>query len=158
MNELLVKEYEIASIYQNDSTKQFLLKSKKDFNKDDCLIEFSADSTSETPTYLTVQINEKEHISLNPQFLQYINHSCNPNVYFDIENYKLIALKTIQKNDELTFFYPSSEWEMIQPFTCFCKNENCLHEIKGAKFLAYTDLMNYRFSKFISKKSKLEVH
>jgi hypothetical protein len=45
---------------------------------------------------------------LNPEWLQYINHSCDPNVAFDTAAFKLIALKDVKPGDELCFFYPST--------------------------------------------------
>lgn len=27
----------------------------------------------------------------------------------------------LKEGDELTFFYPSTEWSMAQPFDCLCK-------------------------------------
>jgi SET domain-containing protein len=40
--------------------------------------------------------------------MQYINHSCDPNVAFDTTAFKLVALKDIKAGDELVFFYPST--------------------------------------------------
>ena len=69
------------------------------------------------------------------------NHSCDPATYIDTENLQIIALRDISKGDELTFFYPSTEWEMIQPFQCNCQAQNCIKEVKGAKeFLRNDDL------------------
>jgi hypothetical protein len=65
-----------------------------------------------------------------------VNHSCTPNVAFDlshprtsedIENsqypteWNLRTLsRPIAKGETLTFFYPSTEWDMGAPFTCAC--------------------------------------
>ena len=35
-------------------------------------------------------------------------------------------------NQELTYFYPSTEWSMAQPFTCFCGTPACKGLIDGA--------------------------
>ncbi|MCJ1477547.1 hypothetical protein MMC13_006219 [Lambiella insularis] len=34
--------------------------------------------------------------------------------------------------EELTFFYPSTEWEMAQPFDCRCGAKTCAKRISGA--------------------------
>ena len=44
----------------------------------------------------------------------------------------LAGPKGIAIGDELTFFYPSSEWAMAQPFNCFCGSANCRGRIDGA--------------------------
>lgn len=55
-----------------------------------------------------LQVGETEHIMLSPEWLQYVNHSCTPNVFFDTSTLKLIALKDIKAGEELCFFYPRS--------------------------------------------------
>jgi hypothetical protein len=37
--------------------------------------------------------------------------------------------------EELTFFYPSTEWDMDQGFSCFCGSKACLGYISGAKHM-----------------------
>lgn len=44
----------------------------------------------------------------------------------------LAGPKGLEIGDELTFFYPSSEWTMAQPFNCFCGASNCRGRIDGA--------------------------
>ncbi|KAF9978684.1 hypothetical protein BGZ73_001039 [Actinomortierella ambigua] len=45
--------------------------------------------------------------------------------------------------DSLTFFYPSSEWEMDQPFPCWCGDDKCVKQIQGAKFLSKEVMSRY---------------
>ena len=56
---------------------------------------FNAKENFARPSYLTVQIGIKKHITLMPEFLQYINHSCSPNVFFDTTLMQLVCLKPI---------------------------------------------------------------
>ena len=44
----------------------------------------------------------------------------------------LAGPKGLSIGDELTFFYPSSEWAMAQPFDCFCGTSKCRGRIDGA--------------------------
>ena len=112
---------------------------------------------SELPLYcrlhqpLTVQVGINEHIYLQPGVLQYINHSCSPNIFFDLSTFKAICLRPINKGDELFYFYPSTEWEMAEPFQCLCGSANCLGRIAGASYLSKDVIQNYRFSDFISE-------
>jgi hypothetical protein len=60
-------------------------------------------------------------------------------------------LRAIRKGDELFYFYPSTEWEMAEPFQCLCGSPNCLGRIAGAAHLSKDVIQNYRFSVFISQ-------
>lgn len=48
--------------------------------------------------------------------------------------------KGLNEGDELTFFYPSTEWDMAQPFDCHCGSENCLGKVRGASELTREEL------------------
>lgn len=113
---------------------------------------FSAHEQLEQPTYLSVQIDDHKHIHLFPDCLQYTNHSCEPNTFFDTEKGEIVALRPIHENEELTFFYPATEWSMSQPFQCVCNTPSCLGVIQGAAHLEDTVIINYRFSGYIQKK------
>jgi len=65
---------------------------------------------------------------------------------------ELICLKSLKPGDELTFFYPSTEWEMVQPFSCQCGNPDCLQVIMGAAHLSTETLEKYRLTDFIKNK------
>ncbi len=118
------------------------------------LFVFKVKSLRDTPTYLTVQIDEKTHFEFEPEFLQYMNHHCDPNVHLDLNNYTLVALKSIQEGEEIHFFYPSTEWKMDRPFACHCGSEKCIGIVSGAHALSKTQLANYPLSPYI--KSKLD--
>ena len=40
--------------------------------------------------------------------------------------------RPLRVGDKLTFFYPSTEWTMAQPFECRCGSAGCLGVIRGA--------------------------
>jgi hypothetical protein len=75
-------------------------------------------------TYSTVQTSANTHIELNSD-LVYINHSYNPSLIFDISNMEIRTTHEIKVGDELTFFYPSTEWDMVQLFECFFGESCC---------------------------------
>ncbi|KAH9820538.1 hypothetical protein DFH28DRAFT_628556 [Melampsora americana] len=117
---------------------------------------------TETKAYTSLQFKEEEpndqkiHLELNSD-LVYINHSCEPNVKFELRDgldgfkrneWVLKSLVEIKKGEALTFAYFSTEWEMSQPFDCQCKSKNCLGKIKGAKFMDESVLKNFSFSFF----------
>ena len=145
----MISYHDFASIWQDVITSQQSLWSNQSFAPGDVLTGFYAGDIMIHPTYLTVQVAEHEHITLKPQFLQYINHSCNPNVFFDTTSMQLICLRPIPANAELTFFYPSTEWQMTQSFDCHCSAYNCLGHINGAASIPTEILNNYRLTDFI---------
>lgn len=90
-------------------------------------------TVAEEPTYATVQMGKDKHFNLNSD-LVYINHSCEPSVIFDTSSLTIIAGPNgLKAGDELTFFYPSTEWDMAQGFDCFCGAPTCRGFISGAK-------------------------
>src|SRR6476469_3308872 len=61
------------------------------------------------PTFRTVQISEDTHVD-GLGALAYLNHSCAPNTVVDTERMEVRALRDIRAGEELTLFYPSTEW------------------------------------------------
>lgn len=140
-----------ADVLKNTITGQHQLSASKPFAAGEMICDFGAGEITDTPTYLTVQLGVDRHITLKPDFLQYINHGCDPNMFFDTTTMKLVALKPIAAGEEFRFFYPSTEWEMAQPFVCQCGAPNCLQLIQGASFLSTETLSQYRLTDFIKQ-------
>jgi hypothetical protein len=147
----VISNHGIAEIRQRISNGQNSLFALRSFKKGEQISPLSAGITSDTPTYLTMQLDIGKHITMVPEFLQYINHSCDPNTFFDTTEMQVIALKNIKEGEELTFFYPSSEWEMQQPFQCYCGSSHCLGQIRGAAFIPDNVLKQYRLTDFIQQ-------
>lgn len=147
----IISKHIVAEVRQNLITDQKGLFATKNFMPEETIQNFSSAKTLSEPTYLTVQVATDKHILLEPEFLQYINHSCDPNVFFDTELMKVIAIKPVREGEEFSFFYPSAEWDMAQPFTCHCRSMNCLKEIKGAAHLLQNEISRYRLTSFIQQ-------
>ena len=141
-----------AEVLRNTTTGQQQLSSLQAYQPGDILCSFHAGETVEQPTYLTVQTGIDRHITLRPEFLQYINHSCDPNVFFDTTSFQLVCLKPIEAGEEFTFFYPSTEWDMASPFQCYCNQPGCLGLINGASHIPEEILKRYKLSDFIKRK------
>jgi SET domain len=152
----LVSRHTFADVLQNSATGQKSLHATVSFNPGEMICLFGAGITQSYATYLTVQTAVGKHITLMPEFLQYINHSCEPNVFFDTARLQLICLRPLEPGDELTFFYPSTEWEMAQPFVCNCGHDSCLQLINGASHLSPETLRKYRLTDFITSQAKLK--
>ncbi|KAI1460909.1 hypothetical protein F4805DRAFT_415995 [Annulohypoxylon moriforme] len=92
------------------------------------------------PTYATVQCGRDKHLNLNSDLL-YINHSCEPSLIFDTATQNIVAGPNgLRVGEELTFFYPSTEWYMAQPFDCLCGKPTCRGRISGAKDMTRAQL------------------
>ncbi|MEY2916887.1 MAG: hypothetical protein RIS73_601 [Bacteroidota bacterium] len=149
----IISQHDFGDVLLNISTNQKSLHATITLQKGQVLSKFHAGITQSYATYLTVQTELDKHITLQPEFLQYINHSCAPNVFFDTDAMELVVLKDLQPGDELTFFYPSTEWDMSQPFVCNCKTPECLQLINGALHLDSSTLNKYRLTNFIKQQS-----
>ncbi len=147
-----ISHHGFVALYENKETGEKSLHATVSHRCGDIFAVFEASEILPVPNKYTVQVNDTTHIILQPEILQYINHSCNPNIFFDTTKFELSALKDIAKGDELTFFYPSTEWIMESPFKCFCRSNNCLHEIQGASFLPPEIIHQYKFTDFILQK------
>lgn len=143
---------EIAEVRTDILANNRSLFSRRDFAAGEIISEFGWRAMYSAPSYLTVQLSETEHVELFPEYLECINHSCEPNCFFDTSSLQLVALRPISVGDELGFFYPSAEWDMDQSFACNCGTKNCVGTVKGAKYLTDAQLRKYRFTDFIQQK------
>jgi hypothetical protein len=88
-----------------------------------------------------------------------VNHSCDPNISVVLpankpKEWGIKPLRDIKKGEDMTFFYPSTEWDMAQGFDCSCGSsvsvfvrgiegadgQNCIGKIAGAKHISIDDL------------------
>jgi hypothetical protein len=145
-----ISKHERVEVVYCKEKQQHAIFSLNHIGQNEVITSFSTKELFSTPSYLTIQIDNKKHISLSPEYLQYTNHSCSPNVFFNTIDFNLVAIKDIQAGEELCFFYPSTEFEMAQPFDCLCGAPNCLKKIEGAKYLSINILKKHRVSAFIN--------
>ena len=94
-----------------------------------------------------VAISRDKHTHVGK--LAALNHSCDPNVILDTDKMVMVARQDIEKGAELSFFYPSTEWEMAAPFICLCGAANCIHVVAGARFLPLSTLENHYLNSHI---------
>ncbi|ORZ34912.1 hypothetical protein BCR44DRAFT_1137424 [Catenaria anguillulae PL171] len=108
------------------------------YAKDEVIAKIEG-TTFAAKRYTTVQTGIDEHVELNSD-LVYMNHSCGPSCVFDTDAMVVRATRDLVAGDEMTFFYPSSEWDMDQPFACWCSAPNCVKMVQGAKYLTESQL------------------
>lgn len=118
--------------------------------------------TTATPSrkaWSSVQTGKDSHIELNSD-LVFCNHSCTPSLNFDMHKMEVRVVddRPLKRGDALTFFYPSSEWDMDQPFTCTCGAGEgvCCGMISGAKTMDVNVLGRYWLNPHIEELLKTE--
>ena len=123
------------------------LTTKQAYKKGGVICSMPSENIMDKPNRFTVQIAKDKHTHVGK--LAALNHSCDPNVVLDTERMLMIARRDIEKGEELSFFYPSTEWEMQAPFICLCGSTNCIHVVAGARFLPLSTLENHYLNKHI---------
>ncbi|MGC8856724.1 MAG: SET domain-containing protein-lysine N-methyltransferase [Anaerolineae bacterium] len=114
---------------------------RRAYTKGEIICPIPTEAVYDHPSQFTVQVDRNRHVEV--QELASMNHSCNPNTILDTTQMRVIATRDIQSGEELTFFYPSTEWEMSAPFICLCGAPNCIHVVAGARFLPLSTLEHY---------------
>ena len=120
---------------------------KQAYKKGDVICEIPTENVIDSANRYTVQIGRDRHTEVGK--LSALNHSCDPNVLLDTEHLQMIARHNIEEGEELSFFYPSTEWEMDAPFICLCGSSNCIHVVAGARFLPLSTLENHYLNRHI---------
>jgi hypothetical protein len=120
---------------------------KQTYKKGDVICAMPSENIMDKPNRFTVQIGQTVHTHVGK--LAALNHSCDPNVVLDTDRMLMIARRDIEKGEELSFFYPSTEWEMQAPFICLCGSANCIHVVAGARFLPLSTLETHYLNKHI---------
>lgn len=123
------------------------LVSRRAYRAGETLCAIPSENVTGKPNRFTVQIARNLHTHVGK--LAALNHSCDPNVVLDTDDMRMIARRDIAKGEELSFFYPSTEWEMDAPFICLCGSANCIHVVAGARFLPLSTLEHHFLNKHI---------
>ena len=117
------------------------LRTERGFRRGEILCAIPCTARHDRPTRHTVQVEEATHIEVG--VLATLNHSCDPNLLLDTARMLVIAARDIAPGEELTYFYPSTEWEMAEAFACRCGSAGCLGVIRGARYLPRRTLRRY---------------
>jgi hypothetical protein len=116
------------------------------------LTPMTAATPTPTKAYSSVQTGPSTHIELNSDIV-FCNHSCAPTLEFDMKNMEVRVNRNrdLKVGDELSFFYPSSEWDMAQAFDCKCGAKECKGSISGAGTMKPDQLRGYWLNDHILK-------
>ncbi len=136
---------DVISIHTENKVRSLV--ARQDFKRGDVIYQIPTEKLSDKPNRFTVQMDRNLHTEVGK--LSALNHSCNPNVILDMEKMVVVACRDIKTGDELSFFYPSTEWEMAAPFICLCGSPSCIHVVAGARFLPLSTLENHYLNRHI---------
>jgi len=114
---------------------------KRAYAKGELICEIPTEKVVNKANRFTVQIGRDRHTDVGK--LAALNHSCDPNVILDTEHLLMYACRDIGPGEELSFFYPATEWEMDAPFICLCGASSCIHVVAGARFLPLSTLEHH---------------
>lgn len=86
----------------------------RNFKKGEIAVRFKADLVPcSKASAEAVQVSEHECFDtkwLVPE--SFMNHGCDPTTKLDVKNKSYVAVKNIKKNDEITFNYLTTDWDM----------------------------------------------
>jgi hypothetical protein len=81
-------------------------------------------------TQHSLQIEEGQHL-LDPHFIGYLAHSCNPNLVLDMHGRRAFCIRDIAPGDALSMDYASTEDTLFHQFACHCGSPNCRLWVTG---------------------------
>jgi SET domain len=102
------------------------------------IVQFTDQEIQEVRTWRTMQLDCNRHV--RNEFLNYVDHSCEPNALLEIDSLSLMAIRDIPKKQPVTCFYPGSEVELATEFPCKCGKARCLRQIKGGFYLTHEQM------------------
>ncbi len=140
----------LSSLVIRTNNKYRSLTTTKAYRKGEIICEIPTEALYDKPNQFTVQIGVDQHVEVKE--LSSMNHSCDPSTILDTTRMLVFATRDLQPGDELTFFYPSTEWEMSSPFICLCGAPNCIHVVAGARFLPLSTLEQHFLNHHIREK------
>jgi SET domain len=123
------------------------LTTRSAYRRGDVICPIPTENLFNQPNQFTVQVDIDEHVEVKE--LASMNHSCDPSTILDTKRMLVFATRDLAPGDELTFFYPSTEWEMSSPFICLCGATNCIHVVAGARFLPLSTLEGHFLNQHI---------
>lgn len=93
------------------------------------------------PTRYSIQVGAAMHLDPFDLFddaarvqwrgWMFLNHHCEPNA--ELRDRTLVALRTIDAGEGVTFDYNTTEWDMAEPFACHCGSARCVGVVRGGK-------------------------
>ncbi len=139
----------MLTVEHNSATGSRLVATQA-FVKGELIHQITDYRITDTPTYRSIQIGRDRHIE-DIGVIVYLNHCCTPSVIVNTSALTIHAARDLAVGEELTFFYPSTEWVMDRPFICLCGAQGCVRLVAGAKHLSVETLGRYYINQHIQE-------
>ena len=113
-----MKEIVVNSLYINSANnidRQSGVFARTPFDKGKTVLYLDGEVIAH-PTRTSIQIGDGKHIE--DKVGSFINHSCHPTC--KIDGHKVVALRDIAADEQITFDYSENETAMASPFVCAC--------------------------------------
>lgn len=150
---LSIENLSDLAAYSPNATNPDSLVSKVELPAGALFTPITAATEAPQKRWSTVQVSKVRHVELNSA-LMYMNHSCAPSLEIDTDMMEVRVSKErdLKIGDELSFFYPSTEYEMDKPFECLCgARDACLKNVAGAAHIDSKKLKNWFVNEHIIK-------
>jgi len=157
-NELFVGEVERANEFGEGRWEirrqgsEWTLLALKSYAPGDLVLTSKNISDGPNRTSHTIQTGDEKHVIMNLP-CRFLNHCCEPSLGAwdnDCEAFDFIALRHIQKGDELTFDYDTTEFKVENfPEKCLCGVQSCRRTITG--YLGSEEIVREKYGKYIAR-------
>ncbi len=141
---------EISLCKPSTSVRGASLVASRFIKTDELVLSFLNLMPQKERTYQTIEIGMGWHV-VEDEILAKLNHSCDPNIKIDTVRRECIARRDIREGEELSFFYPTTETEMISPFLCKCGSDFCIGYVDGATKIPDAFLSRYELSPHVQR-------
>ena len=127
-NPIYPKEGDFEVIFKEANTGCGVI-SYRSFKKGDVVAAMTGDVVEDIRLH-TLQIKPGLHLH-DVWFVGYLLHSCLPNVYLDMEQMLVYAVRDIEPNDHMYMDYAQTEDVLFRQFPCCCGATKCRGWITG---------------------------
>lgn len=119
------------TVCRRETGKGFGVYTKKDIKRGEFVARITGNIVPDVDQH-TLQITPTTHM-YDPYFTGYLLHSCSPNIYLDMTEFEIWALRDIAAGQALTMDYASTEDILFKQFPCLCGSPDCRFWITGRK-------------------------
>lgn len=119
------------TVHSRESGKGYGVYTKKSFVRGELVARITGNIVPKV-TQHTLQMTPTTHM-YDPYFTGFLLHSCSPNIYLDMTEFEIWALRDIEAGQPLTMDYATTEDILFKQFPCLCGTPNCRYWITGRK-------------------------
>jgi D-alanine-D-alanine ligase-like ATP-grasp enzyme len=121
------------------STDSYRIVSKCDMKEGEFVMDIGNLPTGPLNNKWALTKSHCEYYTTTTSPLQYTNHSCSPNIAISSDGGHFMAHRNIAADEEITFHYNTTEYDMACPFKCVCRAARCAGLIRGFRYLSADD-------------------